>query len=374
LNGIERWPNEYQKLRQLGEANLKAIRDFVHLHKIDCDWRDAGEVEVATEQYQVQGLKNAAALAASYGEVFSFENAEQVKSRLNSPKFLAANFEPETVAMVNPAQLAQGLAKVAIDSGVQIFENSVLTKMAVRPNAIEARVNQNLVRAKHIVLATNAYRSPIAKVRRRIVPVFDYQLATEVIPTEKWNELGWDGFEGFRDAGNQFHYFRRTADNRILFGGYDAVYYFKNQNDTNTEHNEITYAKLAEHFFDFFPQLEGTKFEYKWGGAIDTCSRFAAFWGTAYRNRLAYVAGYTGLGVGASRFGAQVMLDMLYEPDSELLKLEMVRTKPIPFPPEPIRWLVIKLTQVSLAKADTKQGRRNLWLRLLDLLGLGFDS
>ena len=68
------------------------------------------------------------------------------------------------------------------------------------------------------------------------------------------------------------------------------------------------------------------------------------------------------------------MLDKLYEPSSPILQLEMVRTKPLPFPPEPIRWLGIKLTQISLAKADKNEGRRNLWLRLLDSLGLGFDS
>ena len=40
---------------------------------------------------------------------------------------------------------------------------------------------------------------------------------------------------------------------------------------------------LAEHFFATFPQLEGMRFTHKWGGAIDTCSRFTAFWGTGAR-------------------------------------------------------------------------------------------
>ena len=141
----------------------------------------------------------------------------------------------------------------------------------------------------------------------------------------------------------------------------------------SVEHNQAIYEKLAQHFREFFPQLDVT-FDYAWGGAIDTCSRFTAFWGTKHNRRVAYVAGYTGLGVGASRFGANVMLDLLYEKQSPRLKLKMVRTKPIPFPPEPIRWLVIKLTQLSIAQADRNQSRRNLWLRLLDKLGLGFDS
>ena len=84
--------------------------------------------------------------------------------------------------------------------------------------------------------------------------------------------------------------------------------------------------------------------------------------------------GYTGLGVASTRFGAQVMLDLLAGADTERTKLKMVRRRPLPFPPEPFRWLFIRLTQWSIARADRRQGRRNLWLRLLDALGLGFDS
>jgi hypothetical protein len=84
--------------------------------------------------------------------------------------------------------------------------------------------------------------------------------------------------------------------------------------------------------------------------------------------------GFTGLGVGATRFAAQTMLDLLDAHDTERTRLAMVRRKPLPFPPEPLRWLFIRLTQRSIRRADENQGRRNLWLRLLDRVGLGFDS
>ena len=115
-------------------------------------------------------------------------------------------------------------------------------------------------------------------------------------------------------------------------------------------------------------------FTHLWGGAIDTCSRFTAFWGTAYSGRMAYVAGYTGLGVGSSRFGARVMLDLVDGRANERTALEFVRKKPLPFPPEPARWIGIMATRWSIARADRNEGRRNLWLRTLDRMGLGFDS
>lgn len=144
--------------------------------------------------------------------------------------------------------------------------------------------------------------------------------------------------------------------------------------DSEYDHRPETYLKLAEHFFTAFPQLEGLKFSHAWGGAIDTCSRFSAFFGTAHAGKVAYAAGYTGLGVGATRFGADVMLDLLDGLSTERTRLEMVKSKPMPFPPEPFAWTGIALTKWSLARADARGGHRNLWLKTLDRFGLGFDS
>jgi hypothetical protein len=115
-------------------------------------------------------------------------------------------------------------------------------------------------------------------------------------------------------------------------------------------------------------------FTHAWGGVVDTSTRFCAFYGTAYAGKLAYAAGYTGLGVGASRFAAQVLLDKLRDEDSERVRLALVSGKPLPFPPEPLRSAVVQATRASIARADRNEGRRDGWLRLLDRLGLGFDS
>jgi hypothetical protein len=84
--------------------------------------------------------------------------------------------------------------------------------------------------------------------------------------------------------------------------------------------------------------------------------------------------GYTGLGVGASRFGARVLLDLLDQKETEGTKLEMVHTRPTPFPPEPFRSIGINITRWSMGWSDRHQGRDNLWLKTMDWLGLGFDS
>ena len=225
-----------------------------------------------------------------------------------------------------------------------------------------------------MLLATSAYPPLLRRVRQYVAPVYDYALMTEPLGDEQQRAIGWDAHQGVSDMGNQFHYYRPTRDGRILWGGYDAVYRYGGDVGPHRDEHGATFARLSQHFFTTFPQLEGLRFSHRWGGAIDTCSRFAVFFGTAHRGRTAYALGYTGLGVGATRFGASVALDLLDGRHTEATGLTLVRRRPVPFPPEPLRSAVIGLTRNRLAAADRAGGRRGLWLRTLDGLGLGFDS
>jgi glycine/D-amino acid oxidase-like deaminating enzyme len=241
-------------------------------------------------------------------------------------------------------------------------------------DGVQARTATAYVRARRAVLATSAFPPLVRAIRRYVVPVYDYVLVTEPLSPAQRDSLGWQRRQGLTDMGNQFHYYRLTRDDRILFGGYDAVYNFRNGMGPHLDERPASFELLAAHFFETFPQLEGLRFTHRWGGAIDTCSRFSVMFGRALGGRAVFAVGYTGLGVAASRFGAQVALDLAADRDTELTRLGMIRSKPIPFPPEPLRWAGITLTRRALAKADRNDGRRGPWLRTLDRLGLGFDS
>ena len=117
------------------------------------------------------------------------------------------------------------------------------------------------------------------------------------------------------------------------------------------------------------------RFTHRWGGAIDTCSRFSVFFGTAFGGRVAYATGYTGLGVGAARFGGRVALDLLDGRDTEATRLRYVRSKPVPFPPEPLRWAVIQLhPQPPRGRRPKRRPPRPLARASSTASGLGFDS
>jgi glycine/D-amino acid oxidase-like deaminating enzyme len=373
INGLERWPDELKLLTALGHANLNAIEETVTRFGMDCDLLRSGELTVALEPYQVEDMREMPATAAPYGEKIVWLEREQVQAQVHSPTYLGALYNP-TVIMANPARLAWGLRKACLELGVRLYENTPATGLVEEGKNLLVTAPRGQVRARRVALATNAFPPLLKRLSYYIVPVYDYALVTEPLTSTQREAIGWKNRQGVGDAGNLFHYYRTTADGRILWGGYDAIYHWNNGFGTHLETNPEAFGRLADHFFQTFPQLEGLRFTHAWGGAIDTCSRFSAFWGTAHRGRTAYALGYTGLGVGASRFGAQVMLDLLDGRDSERTRLKMVRTKPTPFPPEPLRSAVIGLTQRDLEKADHNQGRRSLWLRLLDSLGLGFNS
>jgi glycine/D-amino acid oxidase-like deaminating enzyme len=229
------------------------------------------------------------------------------------------------------------------------------------------------IRAGKVALATNAFKPVLKRLSNYVAPVYDYCMVTEPLTQSQLDSIGWKGRQGLSDIPNQFHYYRLTEDNRILWGGYDAVYFFAGKVRQENESRPESWAMLSQHFFETFPQLEGVRFSHMWGGVIDTCSRFCVFWGKAMGGRVSYALGYTGLGVAASRFGAEVMLDLIDGRRTRATATEFVRTKPVPFPPEPFRFIGIQATRWSLDHED-KTGTRNTWLRTLDRFGLGWDS
>ncbi|MFP1627712.1 NAD(P)/FAD-dependent oxidoreductase [Streptomyces sp. 5K101] len=374
-NGLARWPDELAKLEELGARNLDAIGDTVARYGIDCDFERTGEIDVATEPHQLAELHELHEEATRLGlGGLQLLDRDAVRAEVDSPTFLGGLWDRDGVAMLHPAKLAWGLKQACLGLGVRIYENTRGLELAACGPGMAVRTPYGRVLARRVALGTNVFPSLVKRLRPYTVPVYDYALMTEPLGGEQLAAVGWKRRQGLGDSANQFHYFRITADHRILWGGYDAVYPFGGRLSAELDHRPETYLRLAGHFFRCFPQLEGLRFSHAWGGAIDTCSRFAAFFGTAHGGKVAYAAGYTGLGVGATRFGADVMLDLLGGERTERTALKMVRSKPMPFPPEPVAWAGIGLTKWSLARADANGGRRNLWLRTMDRLGLGFDS
>ncbi|MFZ4433890.1 MAG: NAD(P)/FAD-dependent oxidoreductase [Microthrixaceae bacterium] len=373
-NGMARWPREYPTLHRLGRTNLTDLLGDLDRHAIDACWAPVGELTTAAEPWQLHELTDLAALLDRAGEDVELLDGSSTRAVVDSPTFIGGLLRHTGVGTLDPGRLVDGLRRRLVDRGGVIADHTPVTRLHRRRAGVRVEGPGVSIEAHQVLLATNAFPGLLAPLRRAVVPVYDHVLVTEPLDTARLGALGWSGRQGLADSANQFHYARLTPDDRLLWGGYDALYRFGGPTGPTVERHEPTERLLYTQLLETFPQLDGVRISHTWGGPIATTTRFCLTAGTRWDRRVAWCVGYTGLGVGASRFGAAAALDLLAGRRSERTELGLVRTAPVPWPPEPIRWAGITLTRRAIARADRREGRRGPWLRLLDSLGLGFDS
>lgn len=371
-NAVTRWPGEAETLIRLGRENLDALeRDLEHYNN-DCEFERSGKLNVAATPWQAEGLRAMQAAYARFGIETELLEGAALDERFRTPKYSAGLFEPN-YALVNPAKLVDGLARAAVARGVDIYEDSLVTGLKNEAGGVQLITAGGTVDARQVILATNAAVPLLKRLRAAIIPVWDYTLMSEPLSADQLASIGWHGRYGIADSGNQFHYFRKTADNRILWGGYDAIYHFGSRRDPHLHDRAESYETLERNFREAFPALGDIGFSHRWGGIIDTSARLTAFAGTAMQGRVAYAMGFTGQGVTATRFAALTMLDLLQGKTTERTQLKLLSSRAVPFPPEPFRNWAVKWAQADLARED-RDGRRSLLLRAMDRLKIGFGS
>ncbi len=370
------FPGEAERLQQLGAQNMREYLETLERYNIDAHYEQVGETEVALDPESAIRLRAEYEEARADGEDVVFFDKDAIRAEVNSPAFYAGMwYRGGRDGVIDPARVCWGLKEALLQLGVRIFEGTRLLDLEpVGKDGMRAGCEGGVIHSDKVLLATNGFPSILSQIRRSVVPVWDYQLATEPLTEEQIDKIAWPrSRHALADYNNMFHYFRLTKDNRITWGGGSSVrYYFNGGTDPGLADAPACYEQLAREFFEYFPQLEGVKFSNKWGGIIATSTRFCMVPGVAYDGRVAWSVGYTGHGVGASRFGARIGIELLGYQPSDILKLQFVTKKALPWAPEPFRWIGIRLTQSALIKADKNGGRRGLWLRFLDMMDMGF--
>jgi len=379
-NTEAQFPGEAEKIDALSRQNIAELLETLQRWNIDARYEETGSTglalssEVAEEMYE-EFLEEKAA-----GESVTWYDRDAIREQINSPLFHAGiRYRNGLGGVVDPGRLCWGLKDVLLNRlNVRIFENTRMIK--VKPagkTGMKTTCEGGVIHSDKVLLATNAFTSSVARIRNSVIPVWDYQIVTEPLTDEQLDKINWgkpESRHAFGDNTNMFHYFRLTRDNRITWGGGGAVrYYFNRGIHARLMDAPARYEQLATEFFEMFPQLEGeVKFTHRWGGIIATSTRFCVVPGVKHNGRLAWAVGYTGHGVSASRFGARIGIELLGFKPSDVINMRLVTGKALPWPPEPIRWMSVRMTQRALGKADENGGKRGLWLKFLDALGLGF--
>ena len=312
-NGLSRFADEIDQLEALAAENFAGLRGDLNTHAIDCDYETPGVLTVALEPRELEDLRRGGRARPS------LRPRRRAAGRRSAPARRSTRRHTSGRCGTGPARRSctravWPMACAPLPTATASASMSSRPVRAIRDDGaptLTVSTEGGVVTAPKVLMATSAYPPLIPAVGRYIAPVYDYALMTEPLSEAQQQAIGWSRRQGISDMGNQFHYYRPTADGRILYGGYDAVYRYGGDVGPHRDDDDATFATLSQHFFTTFPQLEGLRFSHRWGGAIDTCSRFSVFFGRAHGGRLVYALGYTGLGVGATRFGARVALDLL---------------------------------------------------------------
>jgi len=362
--------DEARKLASIGIRNIHEMAAFLQSEQIHCDLELSGRLSVALTSTHVEELHANMEVTEQMGVSGArLLNEAQAQEEIHCPLYKGALFV-SSGGILHPIKLIEGLKKAVMKRGVKLFENTAV--LNVGQCSVQAQ-NGN-VAAEKIILATDSYSHRLfPELLRYFIPLYDYILVSEPFNDKQLEAIGWKHRQGVIDGRAFFNYYRLTADNRIVWGTSEAKYYSPNRVQESCDHSEEHYESLRKSFARHFPQLPDVKFVYAWGGPIASTTRLTPFFGTMEGGHIHYGLGYTGHGIGSTRVAGKILAHLALEKPDEVLDLAIVKKKPFPYPPEPLRKWSVEMVTSALRKVDAGQ-RPGFILRLLDRMGIGFSS
>ena len=354
-NGAARFPEEMAELERLGIENFAETLRSLERLGIECELEPTGDLDVAVQPHELPWLAEEAEALREYGHEVELLDREQVRAQVHSPIYEGGLWRKSGAAIVNPAKLAWGLADAVERLGVRIHERTPVDRV----HRLGAGLGLQAERQGRSRPPGAARDERLSRPRRGDPPAGHAGLGLRAghraaEPGPQRDAIGWRNRQGVGDIANQFHYYRLTRRRSDPLGRLRRDLRLRRADRRPARAARARASRCSRHTSSpRFPQLDGIRFTHRWGGAIDTCSRFFAFQGTALGGRLAYTVGHTGLGVGASRFGARVALDLLAGRETRrrgCARCDRSRA----LPPEPLRWAAVELTRNRLAAADRR--------------------
>ncbi|MGQ9573013.1 MAG: NAD(P)/FAD-dependent oxidoreductase [Dehalococcoidia bacterium] len=347
-----------EKTRQAHELMVRAVRHLGELVEkgIDCDYEKNGLLTVATNPAQVKRLQGEIRLAHELGvEGVRWLDAGELREEVNSPLYLGAR-EEEECALVNPAKLAWGMKNLAEGAGAEIYEQTPVEAAHLKPR-IRLETPRGSVAADKVVFATNAFTQRFPQLHSKAFPIFTYIVLTEPLTKEQLRPIGWGHRQGIEDARNLIHYYRLTADNRLLMGGEDVMYYYGGR--VGFDQHQPTFNLLERTIVEIFPSLANARITHRWGGPVSVPIDFFPTMGyLGGDRRVIYSLGCVGHGVALTNMAGQILRDLVQEQDTELTDLFFVNRRVIPLPPEPLRFVLAQGIRRTLALQDNWERRK----------------
>jgi putative aminophosphonate oxidoreductase len=374
--GLERacGTQEALRLARASADNVARIGSFCQEHRIDAGYRHDGWLWTATNRAQLGAWESTVAAVGRHGdEPFRPVAPDVLAARSGSASHLAGVFEP-SCATVHPALVARGLARVAREQGVELFERSPMVALE-RSRRLVVRAPQGSVTADRVVIASGAWAARLRELRRAFVIMASDIVITDPVP-DVLERIGWRDGVAVSDSRLMVHYYRTTLDGRVAFGKGGGGLAFGARIGPSFDGPAPLAAEVTARLRDTYPTLTEVPIAATWNGPIDRTLDGLPFFCALGRPDLVCGAGYSGNGVGPSALGGQILASLALGLDDEWSSCGLVRSPPRGLPAEPWRYIGGRMVRAAVARKeraedeDRRPGRLDLALAGLAPAGL----
>jgi len=345
-------PEIDRKLYQLTVDNILRLKMLSQVTGIDAEIEQNGALQVTNTKKLADQARDFCSRARRAGFPFEFWEREQIVDAIGTSAYPGAYFDPNS-GQLHPGKLVQVFKRAAESSGVEVYETSpVLHVEAGEPIRITIDGGKT-IKARHVILATNAYTSKLGYLRRAVSPIVEYVGITSPLSDTKLREIGWRRRIPFNDCRTEVFYLGLTRDNRIHIGGGPADYEFNN-GVANPSNPEKRYRQLREELGRIYPSMASESLELNWSGLVDySLDATPSIGRLPGHNHLFYAIGFSGHGVNLTSVFGRILADLVRGRSADWAWLPYLDRLPPYTPNEPFRWLGIQLVKEITRLTDS---------------------
>ncbi len=341
----------YREMQHTVDEVGKAAAD----EGIDCHWAKGGTIQFARSPTQMERAREEISEARLYGfdeSDLRLLSAEEAQELGGVSDVLGGVFTPHCAA-IHPSRLARGLADVLRSAGVTIYEKTEVRRL--EPGRLVT--SGGVVKARHVIRATEGYTPRLPGYERAVVPVYSLVVATAPLPEDVLGQVGLATRPTFSDLRHLIIYGQRTADGRLVFGGRGAPYHFGSAVEPSFDRVPAVFAALRSTLIELFPVLADVTITHTWGGPIGIARDWCASVGLDQATGVGWAGGYVGDGLSTTNLAGRTLADLITGADTDITRLPWVGHRSPPWEPEPLRWLGVNAGLRVMTWADRTEAR-----------------
>ncbi|MCI0714359.1 MAG: FAD-binding oxidoreductase [Chloroflexi bacterium] len=332
-----------QKIYKTTSDAMDMIEGIIEEHNLEVDYRRDGSLHVLTKHKNAEEAHAEVEQLNKLGIPLQYLDRASLRGEIELDGVIGATLDP-TAGEINGAQLVRGLRPVLVEQGVEIYEQTPVTKI-IEGREIELTTPHGTVRAKAIVLATNGYTGKLGYFRKALFPLHSHVFATAPLSVDEQKSIGWHTTSGYSDDVNRISYSSLTPDGRIVFGGgsnqsYAYLYNNRTAFPGTPDGARRGFEQMRQTMSDYNPRTTHLPVTHRWTGTLGISLRRNCSMGVRgeYRN-IYYSIGYNGHGVTLANLSGKILTDIYSGDDEYWRDLPLYETEFTPIPMEPFRWI-----------------------------------